>query len=81
MSATKEFALDVQLATERVDQTAYEVGVSLSALADLCWQDQDVPLAAPDLQWIDETYTQLKFAMQCLEELRAARESIDYLAV
>lgn len=78
MSAMKDFALQLASHMDQVDLEMHELQFSLQRLINECWSDNDdSPTAAPDMEWIEETQTQLQFCMHQLLELQQARDSVD----
>lgn len=79
MSAMKRYLDDINEQVEIVDNVTYQVEYQLMVLSNLAWANGTAqPVWAPDQEWIDVTKTQLRDALNALEELQAARDSQDY---
>ncbi len=78
MSAIKNHLHDCLDQAEIADLKVYEADSALICLANLAWHaGWDVPVWAPDQEWIDVTRTQLQSCLGALEELQAARDSMN----
>lgn len=78
MSAMKNLIHEMEDLQDAVDGDLQGLGTVTVQLANTCWTAGNTAVAAPSMDWIQETKTQLNFLQRQLQEIEDARLCLDY---
>ena len=75
MSEMKNFQNYCEKRSDDAYQASYQISYQMMVLANLAWHNgTSEPVWAPSLEWIKESRTLLKEAINALNELEAAQD-------